>query len=133
MDQADVIQNMVTGKTAHVMMVIAAWSQMDDPHEVGRRRQDRIRAAAARAGPADRRPALGHWLGGVAKNVPDDRKRATVEFLRWFQTKEAQMATAQGRRHPGQRRDLSRADRARSAVPLDEAARRGAAARRQHL
>ena len=26
MDQADLIQNMVTGKTAHVMMVIAAWS-----------------------------------------------------------------------------------------------------------
>ena len=31
MDQAEVIQNMVTGKTAHIMMVIAAWSQMDDP------------------------------------------------------------------------------------------------------
>src|SRR5262249_53722388 len=33
MDQADLIQNMVTGKTAHVMMVISAWSQMDDPQK----------------------------------------------------------------------------------------------------
>ena len=39
-------------------------------------------------------PGLGHWLGGISKNVPDDRKRATVEFLRWFQTKDAQVATA---------------------------------------
>ena len=37
-------------------------------------------------------PGLGHWLGGISKNVPDDRKRATVEFLRWFQTKDAQVA-----------------------------------------
>ena len=26
--------------------------------------------------------------------MPDDRKRGAVEFLRWFQTKEAQIATA---------------------------------------
>jgi multiple sugar transport system substrate-binding protein len=26
--------------------------------------------------------------------VPDDRKRAAVEFLRWFQTRDAQVATA---------------------------------------
>ena len=31
LDQAEVIQTMVTGKAAHIMMVIAAWSQMDDP------------------------------------------------------------------------------------------------------
>jgi multiple sugar transport system substrate-binding protein len=31
----------------------------------------------------------------VARNVPDDRKRATVTFLSWYQTKAAQMATAQ--------------------------------------
>jgi multiple sugar transport system substrate-binding protein len=39
-------------------------------------------------------PALGHWLAGISRNVPDDRKRAAVEFLRWFQTKAAQLETA---------------------------------------
>jgi multiple sugar transport system substrate-binding protein len=37
---------------------------------------------------------LGHWLGGIARNIPDDRKRGAVEFLRWFQIKDAQIANA---------------------------------------
>ena len=53
LDQAEVIQNMVTGKAAHIMLVIAAWSQMDDPSEVGRGRQGRVRSDAACARPAD--------------------------------------------------------------------------------
>jgi len=94
MDQADLIQNMVTGKTAHVMMVIAAWSQMDDPQKSAV--VDKVEFAPTPHGPGHTTaPGLGHWLGGVAKNVPDDRKRATVEFLRWYQTKAAQMTTAQ--------------------------------------
>ena len=94
MDQADLIQNMVTGKTAHVMMVIAAWSQMDDPQKSAV--VDKVEFAPTPHGPnLPTAPGLGHWLGGVARNVPDDRKRATVEFLRWYQTKAAQMATAQ--------------------------------------
>jgi multiple sugar transport system substrate-binding protein len=94
MDQADLIQNMVTGKTAHVMMVIAAWSQMDDPTKSAV--VDKVEFAPTPHAPGlTTAPGLGHWLGGVAKNVPDDRKRATVEFLRWYQTKPAQMATAQ--------------------------------------
>ena len=92
-DQAEVIQNMVTGKAAHIMMVIAAWSQMDDPTKSAV--VDKVEFAAAPHAPGlTTAPGLGHWLGGVAKNVPDDRKRATVEFLRWYQTKAAQMATA---------------------------------------
>jgi multiple sugar transport system substrate-binding protein len=94
MDQADLIQNMVTGKTAHVMMVISAWSQMDDPQKSAV--VDKVEFAPTPHGPSlPTAPGLGHWLGGVARNVPDDRKRATVEFLRWYQTKAAQMATAQ--------------------------------------
>ena len=92
-DQAEVIQNMVTGKAAHIMMVIAAWSQMDDPTKSAV--VDKVEFAATPHAPGlTTAPGLGHWLGGVAKNVPDDRKRATVEFLRWYQTKAAQMATA---------------------------------------
>ena len=93
MDQADLIQNMVTGKTAHVMMVIAAWSQMDDPTKSAV--VDKVEFAATPHAPGlSSAPGLGHWLGGVARNVPDERKRAVVEFLRWYQTKPAQMTTA---------------------------------------
>jgi multiple sugar transport system substrate-binding protein len=94
MDQADLIQNMVTGKTAHVMMVIAAWSQMDDPQKSAV--VDKVEFAPTPHAPGlPTAPGLGHWLGGVAHNVPDDRKRAAAAFLRWYQTKPAQMATAQ--------------------------------------
>jgi multiple sugar transport system substrate-binding protein len=93
MDQADLIQNIVTGKAAHVMMVIAAWSQMDDPQKSAV--VDKVEFAPTPHGPdLTTAPGLGHWLGGVARNVPDERKRAAAAFLRWYQTKAAQMATA---------------------------------------
>jgi multiple sugar transport system substrate-binding protein len=84
---------MVTGKAAHIMMVIAAWSQMDDPAKSAV--VDKVEFAPTPHAPGlPTAPGLGHWLGGIARNVPDDRKRAAVEFLRWFQTKDAQVATA---------------------------------------
>ncbi len=92
-DQAEVIQAMVTGKAGHIMMVIAAWSQMDDPNKSIV--VDKVEFAPPPHVPGvPSSPGLGHWLGGVAKNIPDDRKRATVEFLRWFQTRDAQIALA---------------------------------------
>ena len=73
-DQAEVIQNMVTGKAAHVMMVISAWSQMDDPTKSAV--VDKVEFAPTPHAPGfASTPGLGHWLGGVARNVPDDRKR----------------------------------------------------------
>ncbi|SFZ83561.1 multiple sugar transport system substrate-binding protein [Devosia enhydra] len=94
LDQAEVIQNMVTGKAGHIMMVIAAWSQMDDPTKSIV--VDKVEFAAPPSLPGiPSAPGLGHWLGGISKNIPDDRKRAAVEFFRWFQTKEAQIAAAQ--------------------------------------
>lgn len=93
LDQAEVIQNMVTGKTAHIMMVIAAWSQMDDATKSIV--VDKVEFAPPPHAPGfPTAPGLGHWLGGIARNVPDERKRAVVEFLRWFQTKDAQIASA---------------------------------------
>lgn len=90
MDQAEVIQNVLTGKAAHVMVVIAAASQMDDKNKSAV--VDKIEFAPPPHLPGlPTAPALGHWLGGVSKNVTDDRKRAAVEFLRWFQTKDAQI------------------------------------------
>jgi len=91
LDQADVIQNMVTGKAAHIMMVIAAWSQMDDPTKSAV--VDKVEfAPPPHAAGLPTAPGLGHWLGGISRNVPDSRKRAAVEFLRWFQGKDAQLA-----------------------------------------
>jgi multiple sugar transport system substrate-binding protein len=88
-----VIQNMATGKTAHIMAVISAWSQMDDPDKSVV--VDKVEFAPTPHGPGfSTASGLGHWLGGVAKNIPDDRKRGAVEFLRWFQTRDAQIANA---------------------------------------
>ena len=94
LDQAEVIQNMVTGKAAHVMMVIAAWSQMDDPTKsivVGK-----VALAPPPHAPGlNTAPGLGHWLGGISHNVPVERQKAAVEFFRWFQKPESQIASAE--------------------------------------
>ena len=94
LDQAEVIQNMVTGKAAHVMMVISAWSQMDDPTKSAV--VDKVEFAPTPHAPglADRarsRPLAGRRGAGTSRTTAS---AARVEFLRWFQTKRAQMATA---------------------------------------
>ncbi|MBN9306680.1 MAG: hypothetical protein BGO82_13735 [Devosia sp. 67-54] len=92
-DQAEIIQGLTTGHAAHASIVVAAWSQMDDPDKS-------VVAGKIDYAPTPHLPglqpgpALGHWLGGISHNVSDDRKRAAVEFLRWFQTKAAQIANA---------------------------------------
>jgi multiple sugar transport system substrate-binding protein len=93
-DQTEVIQAMATGHAAHISIVIAAWSQFDDPNKSVV--VDKVEFAPTPHVPGlPTAPGLGHWLGGIAHNVPDDRKRAAVEFFRWFQTKEAQLANAE--------------------------------------
>jgi multiple sugar transport system substrate-binding protein len=92
-DQTEVIQAMVTGHAAHIMMVIAAWSQMDDPNKSAVVDKVEWAPPPSLAG-LPTAPGLGHWLAGISKNVPDDRKRGAIEFLRWFQTKDAQIETA---------------------------------------
>jgi multiple sugar transport system substrate-binding protein len=90
-DQAQIVQALVTGHCAHASLVIAAYSTMDDPKQSAV--VDKIEYAPTPHAPGlQPGPALGHWLGGVAHNVPDDRKRAAVAFLSWFQTRDAQIA-----------------------------------------
>jgi multiple sugar transport system substrate-binding protein len=88
--QAQIIQNLATGRAAHALLVIAAWSQMDDPSKsavVGKLNAARV-PGSAKGKPA---PVLGHWLGGIPKNVPKPRQEAALTFLKWFQTRDAQM------------------------------------------
>jgi multiple sugar transport system substrate-binding protein len=93
LDQAEVIQNLVTGKAAHAIVVVSAQAQMDDPTKSAV--VDKIEYAVPPHQPGiNPAPPVGHWLGGIAHNVPDDRKRAALEFLRWFQTRDAQLALA---------------------------------------
>jgi len=85
---------MVTGKAGHIIMVIAAWSQMDDPNKSAVVDKIEFAPPPSKEG-IPTQPGLGHWLGGVAKNIPDERKRAAVESLRWFQREDSQIAMAQ--------------------------------------
>ncbi|MBM3537368.1 MAG: extracellular solute-binding protein [Alphaproteobacteria bacterium] len=88
--QGQVIQNLVTGKSAHAIMVIAAWAQMDDPTKsaVAGKIGFAVPPAAPGHMPA---PPLGHFIGGIPRNVPKERQVAALAFLRWFQTYEAQV------------------------------------------
>ncbi|MDV7141818.1 extracellular solute-binding protein [Tropicimonas sp. TH_r6] len=90
--QTNVIQNMATGKAAHIQSVLAP-GLFDDPNQsavVGN--VNYAATPASKDFPAA--TPLGHWLAGVPKNVPDDRKAAALAFLTWFQTPEAQEAYA---------------------------------------
>jgi multiple sugar transport system substrate-binding protein len=91
--QAQVIQNLVTGKAAHGILVIAAWAQMDDPTKSAV--AGKIEFAVPPHAPGHLPgPGLGHFLGGIPRNVPRDRQMAALAFLKWFQTREAQVIYA---------------------------------------
>ncbi|MES0884523.1 extracellular solute-binding protein [Roseibium sp. SCP14] len=103
--QTNVIQNMSTGRAAHIDSVLAP-GLFDDPHKsavVG------MIDYAPPPGSADHDFAtpLGHWLGGIPKNVPDGRKKAALAFLDWFQTDEAQRAYAEAGSAPVSRAVLT--------------------------
>jgi multiple sugar transport system substrate-binding protein len=97
--QAQVIQALLTGKAAHATPVIAAWPQVDDPNKsavVGK-----INVAVLPHGPGGKStPTLGHFIGGIPKNIPKDRQVAALAFLRWFQTYDAQVKYAQAGQPP---------------------------------
>lgn len=95
LDQGAVIQNIATGKAAHAILVIAAWPQMEDPQKsavVGKM----ATALPPHAPGAKSSPGLGHWLAGIAANVPKERQQAAVQFFKWFQSPAAQIAYTEG-------------------------------------
>lgn len=92
--QGDLIQLLVTGKLAHTVLPAAAWAQMDDPNKsavVGKIGYATL--PSAQGNPST--PALGHWLGGIPKNIPDANKEAALAFLDWFQQPETQVHYAE--------------------------------------
>lgn len=93
--QGEMIQLVLTGKAAQAAIVIAAQAQMDDPEKsavVGRIEY------APMPYPAGGQPhgVFGSWQMAVPANVPDARKEAAMEFIRYFITEEAQTAYAEG-------------------------------------
>jgi multiple sugar transport system substrate-binding protein len=91
--QTNVIQNMATGRAAHINSVPAP-ALFDDPS------QSAVVGLVGYAEPPGTEKygtatPLGHWLAGVPKNIPDPRKKAALAFLGWFQTDAAQRAYAE--------------------------------------
>lgn len=87
-NQAKMIELLATGKAAQSGMVAAAWPQLEDENKslvVGK-----MAVAPLPAGPDGAVTPLGHWLAGVSVNIPQDRQKAAVAFLNWFQQKETQ-------------------------------------------
>ena len=88
--QGQAIEALVTGKAAHIVAVIAAWGQVDDPNKSVV--VDKVNAALIPKGPTGIRASrAGHWIGVIPRNVPEAKKRAALEFLRWFQQREIQV------------------------------------------
>ncbi len=92
--QGQVIQNVQTGKAAHAILVIAAEHQMDDPTQSAVVGKIGFAVPPHASGhlPA---PPLGHWIGGIPRNVPKERQAAALAFLNWFQTYDAQVEYTQ--------------------------------------
>ena len=94
MDQGDLIQYLVTGRAAHAVLPAAAQSQMDDPNKsIVAGKIGYMTIPHAPGHPSA--PALGHWLGGIPKNLPMEQKKAGLAFLDWFQQPENQIAYAE--------------------------------------
>ncbi len=102
--QAEVIQDLVTGRAAQAMITVAAASQMDDPDKsavVGKIDY----AEPPHAAGEKSSPPLGHWLAGIPHNLPLSQQKAALAFLAWFQTDKAQTDYAEAG-SPPVRRDV---------------------------
>ena len=97
--QAQVIQALLTGKAAHAAPVIAAWPQMDDPTKSAVVGKIDIAVLPHCAG-GKSTPTLGHFIGGIPKNIPKERQAAALAFLRYFQSYDAQVVYAMAGQPP---------------------------------
>jgi multiple sugar transport system substrate-binding protein len=94
LDQTDLIQYLATGRAAQAILVVAAQSQMEDPNKSLVTGKIGYATLPHKAG-FPSAPALGHWLGGIPKNIPEANKAAALAFLKWFQLPETQLKYAE--------------------------------------
>jgi len=107
--QNDLIQLMTTGKALQLNMVTAAWPNMDNPE---RSRVVGKVSVAVIPRPADGVFAtpIGNWVSGIPKNIPVERKKAALAFMKWFLTFEAQYKFAEFGGIPPVRTDVFDSD-----------------------
>lgn len=93
--QGEMIQLVLSGKAAQAAIVVAAQAQMDNPEKsavVGK-----VDFAPMPNPPGmTKHPVFGTWQMGIPKNVPDGRKQAAMEFVKFFLSEDAQTAYAEG-------------------------------------
>jgi len=107
--QNDMVQLMSTGKAVQLNMVTAAWPNMDDPSKsqvVGKVNVSVIPR------PADGVFAtpIGNWVAGIPKNVPPERQKAALAFMKWYLTYEAQYRFVEAGGIPPVRTDVYDSD-----------------------
>ncbi len=93
--QGEMIQLVLTGKAAQAAIVVAAQAQMDNPEKSAVVGKIQFAAMPNPAG-MGKRPVFGSWQMGIPHNVPDARKAAAMEFIKYFLTEETQTAYAEG-------------------------------------
>ena len=91
--QGEVIQLLATGKAVQGQLVVAAWSNLQDPKKsavVGKMDAVPIpRTADGKYG-----GVIGNWNYAIPKGVSAARKKAALAFAKWFMTYDAQYAFA---------------------------------------
>ena len=86
--QAEMIQQFATGKAAHIISVIAAWDQLDDPDKS--LVSGKFGVAVIPTATDRHYTTIGHFVSTIPRNIPEEKKTAVLEFLKWFQTFDAQ-------------------------------------------
>lgn len=88
--QAEMVQLLSTGRAAQAIAVVAAYSNLNDPNSsavTGKIGTALIPAASGQSNAS----SAGHWMAGIAKNVPEEKRKAAMDFLEWFLTRDHQI------------------------------------------
>ena len=101
--QAELAQLLATGKAAQAIAVVAIYSNLAGPQQsvvAGK-----IGTALLPAGPGGKHSsAAGHWMAGIAGNVPEANQKAALDFMKWFLERDQPDRLRQGRRRAGAQR-----------------------------
>jgi multiple sugar transport system substrate-binding protein len=86
---------MATGKALTLQAVIAAWSNLEDPTKSAVAGKVAVVIDPAPVG-GRHGVASGDWTLAIPKNLPPERQKAALAFLKWFIGKDVQYAYAEG-------------------------------------